>query len=256
MNGGLGLLCMVPLWRYGPTVHPWMLGIGALVLLPYRQILGARIRRLSRKGAARIARAWGTPVERDSTRGRVTVRRAPSGDLRAAWIGNVLTHVRSLHPAVRTRQTYHMWATVILLPEPPCFRCSIMRGWSSPKYHALEWRENTVLQGEMMGLSMGNTLAEGGRETGGGGPMEDHAPAGNERFAALYNVVTDDPEAFDAVFSGALLEQFLETATRTLQYELNVTPTSVNIYTTLAGPSVQAANLAFLEDVAEVVGAG
>lgn len=254
VNGGLGLLAMVPLWRLLPDAHTGMIGGAVLVLLPYRQVMLAHLERLSRKGAAALARDWGVRVEKDSEKGLWTVRRAASGDVTEAWIGNVLTHVRSLHPSVRTSQTYRMWATVVRLPAAPRFTCTIMRGWSVPKYHTSEWRENTTMQGELMGLSMGNVLAEGGRDTGASTEaLEVHGPTTHKALAELYTVATSDPEAFDAVFSGELVEQFAATALKTLQYELNVTPTSVSIYTTLAGPDVQKANLAFLERLAAAV---
>ncbi|GMR12608.1 MAG: hypothetical protein BMS9Abin29_0798 [Gemmatimonadota bacterium] len=108
VNGGLGLLIMVPLWRF----------------------------------SAAIARDWGTLVEKTPEKGLVTVLRPASDDVSEAWVGNVLTHVRSLNPSVRTSLTYRMWATVIRLPGAPRFTSAIMRGWSSPKYHTSEWRVN------------------------------------------------------------------------------------------------------------------
>lgn len=163
-------------------------------------------------------------------------------------------HVRSLHPSVRTSLTYRRWATVIRLPGASRFTCSIMRGLSSPKYHTSEWRENTTIQGQMMSLPMGTTLAEGGRDTGASTELlAGHEPTTDDGFAKLFTVTTNDPDAFDAAFSGQILEQFLKTALQTLQYELNVTPTSVNIYTTLSKGDVQAANLAFLERLAAAV---
>jgi hypothetical protein len=62
--------------------------------------------------------------------------------------------------------------------------------------------------------------------------------------------VGTEPAAFARLFDAELLDAFGRVSSQTYPYELNVTPTSVNIYTTYCAPDVQKANVRLLERVA------
>jgi hypothetical protein len=147
-----------------------------------------------------------------------------------------------------------MLGFVVRLDREPAFRCALTKGWNAPKYHEKEWRENTTMQGEVFAMSMGDLLVEGGRETGGSVERLAEQPNVEDgRFQRFHALRCDNPEAFGRVFQGELLDEFFASAYQTMQYELNVTPTSVNIYTTYCGPEHARRNAEFLERLAEAV---
>ncbi len=53
------------------------------------------------------------------------------------------------------------------------------------------------------------------------------------------------------MFDRDVLERLRDVASRTFPYELNVTPSSVNVYTTYCDAEAQRANLALLEMIIE-----
>ncbi len=55
------------------------------------------------------------------------------------------------------------------------------------------------------------------------------------------------PDAFHDHFDDQLAARFRAAASRTLPYEFNVTPTSVNVYTTYCDVETQLANLELIE---------
>jgi hypothetical protein len=234
-----------PLWDFSPGSHAWLIGVGAVWLLPWRQLVVALVRRNALAGARRLAQEWGTALKHE-------------GDLWEAsagkrWMGNVLTRVRSLHPGVRGGQTYYMLGFSRRLDAVPPFQCSIMRGWAEPKYFENEWRETTTMQGEMLAMSLGGLLDEGGRKTGGDAKALADWELADPRLQT-FSAKGDVRERFDAVFGGELLDQMLGCAAA-IQFELNVTPTSVNIYTVYAGFERQKRNAEFLERLAAKLGA-
>ena len=169
------------------------------------------------------------------------------------WVGNVLTKARSIHPASDREETYYMMAFVASLAAPPPFECSLMKGWSSPRYHEKEWRISTIMQGDTLSLSLEDFEAkEKSRKTGGQAQeLSDYDIVGrDERFAPFTALVKGEQE-FEELFSGEFLEEFFESAFSSLQYEFNVTPTSVNIYTTYCGYETQKLNFELLLKLAE-----
>lgn len=240
----LGLvICGVLIWplaEFSPDSRAWLLAAGAIWLFPYRQLAIAILKRTTVAAARRLAQEWGTTLKE-------------RGDLWEAsaenrWMGNVLTHARSLHPDVSTAQTYYMLAFSVRLDAPPPFLCSIMRGWSDPKYFAAEWRETTTLQGEVLAMSFGQMLDEDGRKTGGDPAVLADWELPDSRFGSFF-VKGSGREPFDRVFMGEL-DVFFGCAALAAQFELNVTPTSVNIYTVYGAYPMQKRNADFLQRLA------
>ncbi len=247
---GILLALTVPLATAYPASRWWVAGIAAVWLFPIRPLGMALLRRAGVAGGRAIAKEWGVPLKVDGD-----LWEAVQGD-RERWMGNVLTRVRSIHPAGGLLGTYYMLAFSMKLASPPRVTCSVMRGWTSPKYFETEWRQTTVMQGEYVGLSLGDALHEGKVATGGKAAdlkaVEPHDP----RLGGFTAIAASDEAAFREVFSNELLESFLGAASRTFQFEMNVTPTRVNVYTTYCGVEAQKGIVGFLEKVREVVGRG
>ena len=169
------------------------------------------------------------------------------------WVGNVLTKARSIHPASDREETYYMMAFVASLSAPPPFECSLMKGWSSPRYHEKEWRISTIMQGDTLSLTLEDfETKDKSRETGGQTEeLKDYdVLARDERFAPFTALVKGEEE-FEELFTGEFLEEFFESAFSSLQFEFNVTPTSVNIYTTYVGYETQKLNFELLLKLAQ-----
>lgn len=233
------------------TRHPgsaWVLvPVAAVWLFPFQWLVLGALRRAGLAGGRLIARQWDAPLKTDGDLWEVV-----QGD-RARWMGNVLTRVRSLHPGVAAQKTYYMLAFSLKLAAPPPVLCSIMRGWTSPKYYDSEWRQTTMMQGDFVGLSLGDALHEGKIPTGGSASALRRVDAPDPRLGGFTAVAASDAAAFAALFSGALLDVLLDAASRTFQFEMNVTPTTVNVYTTYCGPAAQKAIVVFLETAREAL---
>ncbi len=230
-----------PLLSVSPTSR-WILpAIAAVWLLPFHRIGFVLFKRAVLIGVRRTAASWGAPLQRTGDLWEV------SQGARDRWIGNVLTRVRSLHPGVSTSKTYYMMAFSLKLAAPPPVLCAITRGWSSPKYFTSEWRETTVMQGDYVGLSLGDAMNTGGVSTGGVLSSLAAVEAPDPRLDGFTAFLASDSAAFRTLFSGEVADRFLGASSFTLQFELNVTPSTVNIYTTYCGPTAQTAILEFLE---------
>jgi len=152
-------------------------------------------------------------------------------------IWNVLTEARSLHPGSDRRETYCMLAYTVALPPspPPPLLCCAMKGWQTPKYYDRHWRRTTVVQGDVMALSLG-VDAEGAVETGGDCRALQPLAAEelDERWTA-FTVLANDGEAFARVFGGETADEFLDATQILVQFELDVTPTTLTFYTIYGG---------------------
>jgi len=242
--GIAGLLLLAAIVRNNAWIALSILFIG---ILPYKQTIIWLSKQIALKGLKDLGRAWGVKPSFDSKNGLFQVRMEnPEGGDCRMWAGNVITEARSLHPGVRTTQKYYMLAFVLKLQKPSPFQCSIMKGWSSPKYFEKEWRHTTTMQGGMFALNMGGLLAEGDDTGGKAVELASYASLPDERFGS-FTVMGTEEEKFHSVFSGETLEEFFDSAFSTLQYEMNVTPTSVNIYTIYCGGQIQKRNMDFLQ---------
>ncbi len=245
----VGAALLVPLATSGGIGPVVVLAAAVLALFPYRRVAVAFLKARTRQGLKSLADRWDTVLEEDAESGRWEVERKVDG--RRMWVGNVLTHKGAIDPRVRRKETAYMLAFVIELEREPPFLCSLMIGWEKPRYFEREWRATHVIHGEFLALPFGDIGLESDRGRATGGQIADLAPYDlpAELPRGLVAVGTE-PEAFARTIDHDLLRQFGELAVQTYPYELNVTPSSVNIYTTYCGPEVQLANLRFIEALA------
>lgn len=252
--GLIGLALVLPLARHSPVGLTIAVAGSALVLFPYRALAVRYMKRRTRSGLRRLAEQWGTELREDPLTGRWDVGRDIDG--RAAWVGNVLTHKGSLDPAVKRAEVGYMLAFVIELDREPPFHCSLMIGWEKPRYFEREWRATHVIHGEFLSLPFGDVglASDRGRSTGGVVSTLKPYVTMPDSLGGKVAAIGTNPDRFAQVFTPELLRRFFELATRTYPYEMNVTPSSVNIYTTFCDAEVQQANLMFLEELASKLG--
>lgn len=248
--GLIGIALVFPLARYSSAGLTIAIGGAAIVLFPYRVLAVRYMKARTRSGLRRLAESWGSEVREDSRTGRWDVVRDVDG--RTAWVGNVLTHKGSIDPAVKRAEVGYMLAFVIELEHEPPFQCSLMIGWEKPRYFEREWRATHVIHGEFLSLPFGEVglASDRGRATGGAVTKLEPYETMPDNLGGEVAAIGTSPDRFAQVFTTELLGRFSEIATRTYPYELNVTPSSVNIYTTYCDTEVQQANLGFLEELA------
>jgi len=248
--GVIGIALVIPLARYSTVGLIVALAATVILLFPYRRLAVRYMKARTRAGLRRLAERWRTEVVRDSRTGRWDVVGEVGG--RTAWVGNVLTHRGSIDPGVKRAEVGYMLAFVIKLRQEPPFQCSLMIGWEKPRYFEREWRATHVIHGEFLSLPFGDVglASDRGRATGGAVSRLEPYIAMPEELGGKVAAMGTSPDRFAQLFTPDLLGRFLEVATRTYPYELNVTPSSVNIYTTYCDADVQQANLEFLEELA------
>jgi len=259
-----GAALLTPLWNGVPDARPWLVVLGLPALFPWHALYARLLERSTRRGLTALAEEWGSAAVEDPELGLFTAERPPgesgesgeSGDprRREAWVGNALTEIRSLHPAVATRDTERSLAVVVRLEREPALECALVRGRDRFRYHSREWRVDHAAQGAVFGMSMGDLLTEGFRETGGAvdrlGPVDGLADI-DPRLAEFHTILASDDDAFRHTFAGNLLDDLLDLAPFISPFELNVTPTSVNILTGYNGEEAQRRCVALLDRLAE-----
>jgi hypothetical protein len=252
----IGIALVIPLARFSSAGLTIAIAGAAVVLFPFRALAVRYMKRRTRSGLRRLAEHWRTEVREDSRTGRWDVVRDLKG--RSAWVGNVLTHKGSIDPAVKRSEVGYMLAFVIELAHEPPFQCSLMIGWEKPRYFEREWRATHVIHGEFLSLPFGDVglASDRGRGTGGVVSQLDPYVAMPDDLGGKVAAIGTNADRFAQVFTPELLRRFFDVATRTYPYELNVTPSSVNIYTTYCDAEVQQANLEFLEELAAKLEAG
>jgi hypothetical protein len=245
----IGVALVLPLARHGSAGLTIALAGAAIVLFPYRMLAVRYMKARTRAGLRRLAGRWATHVQEDPRTGRWDVVRDIDGH--AAWVGNVLTHKGSIDPAVKRAEVGYMLAFVIELDHEPPFQCSLMIGWEKPRYFEREWRATHVIHGEFLSLPFGEVglASDRGRATGGAISKLEPYVTMPDNLSGKVAAIGTSPDWFARVFTSELLARFFEVATRTYPYELNVTPSSVNIYTTYCDAAVQQANLELLEEL-------
>lgn len=246
----IGAALTLPLASYSRTGLVIVLIAAPVLLFPYRKLAIAYMKARTRSGLRQLAQRWGTELHEDPDSGRWEVIR--QRDRGKAWVGNVLTRQGSIHPGVKRKRTGYMLAFVIELDREPSFQCSLMIGWEKPRYFEREWRATHVIQGDFLSLPFGELGLESDRGRPTGGALAALAPYESvpEISARGFTAIGTQPQQFARVFNGDLLGEFLRVARRTYPYELNVTPSSVNIYTTYCDAEVQKSNVDFLEKLA------
>ena len=250
----VGVLLVRPLAGYSNAGF-WLCVIGLILAwFPYVGLFLGLLSWSTESGLRQLAEEQNRSFSKAD--GLFQVEKTPKEPI---WIGNVLTKARSLHPSVDREETYYMLAFVVELPSPPPLQCSLMKGWSSPKYFEREWRHSTMLRGDTLALSV-DAFMDGdskSRETGGKtAELSDFdAREHDERFAPFVALV-NNREQFEKLFSGEFLEEFFSSAFSSLQFEFNMTPTSINIYTTYCGYETQKQNCELLSKLVRQITQG
>lgn len=247
----IGLAMMLPLANYSGIGLVLTLAGSAVLLFPYRKVAVRYMKARTRAGLRQLAQLWGTALSEDPKSGRWDVVRDEGGS--KAWVGNVLTHKGAIDPGVKRREVGYMLAFVRELSEKPPFLCSLMLGWDKPRYFQREWRATSVIHGEFLSLPFGELGLESERGRATGGLLNELRPydgfAGDS--AIRLTAMGTDRVEFARVFTPELLEVLGKVASQTYPYELNVTPSSVNVYTTYCGWDAQKANLDFIDKLVE-----
>ncbi len=243
----LGVALTVPLIRYSSFGLVIAFGAAPIMLLPYRDFAVGYLKARARAGLRQLAERWDTELIEEPESGRWDVVVERNGA--KTWVGNVLTHQKSIHPGVRKSETGYMLAFVTELKQPAPFQCSLLVGWERPRYFEQEWRATQVMQGDYLALAFGDLLADTERGRTTGGKVEDLATFSDlpETSLRSFSVIGTHQGEFARVFTNDFIDEFVAVAARTYPYELNVTPSSVNIYTTYCDAEVQKANIDFLE---------
>ncbi len=254
VTGGLfafiGFAMALPLASYSRLGLTLVFAAAVGALFPYRLIAARFMKARTKAGLLALADDWGTVLSEDAMTGRWDVARELED--KAMWVGNVLTHEGSINPGVRRREVGYMLAFVVELRYEPPFLCSLMIGWEKPRYFEREWRATHVIKGEFLSMPFGDVglASDRGRATGGTTDQLQPYDGIDELDQCHATTLGTHQESFTRVFGGELLDEFLRVASETYPFELNVTPTSVNIYTTYCGPDVQRANVRLLEQIA------
>jgi hypothetical protein len=246
----IGAAMVLPLASYDSLGAVAALGLTVITLVPYRQLAIGFLKMRTRAGLRALADEWGTILDEDAETGRWDVEREVEG--RRTWVGNVLTHKGSIDPNVRRKEVGYMLAFVIELDEEPPFLVSLMFGWDKPRYFEREWRATHVIHGEYLSLPFGDIGLERdrGRATGGAIDRLVQLASVDARGDGKLMALGTDASAFARLFDADLQRAFARVSSQTYPYELNVTPTSVNIYTTYCPGEVQNENVRFLERLA------
>jgi hypothetical protein len=252
------ILCaglLFPLARMGSTGNIIVVIATAFLLFPYRQVLLGWFQWYVKASIRKLANYIEGQLREDRQSGlyEAVIGEAADGGP-TTWAGNVIYHVRSLHPGIRTRQDYYSLAFVVRLEESPPFQCSLLKGEHTSQYFETEWRETTIMRGELTSVVMGQLLSEEkGRDTGGKlSDLTNYSPATDSRFNS-FKVLVKGEEHFERVFFGDLLDKFFSLTQARPDYELNITPTSVNIFTQSGPFQYIKQNMDFLRKLTERV---
>jgi hypothetical protein len=249
----IGAALTLPLASYSDVGLVVVLATAAIALFPYRKLAVRYLKARTRSGLESLADLWGTQLQVDRDSGRWDVVRDAGGP--RAWVGNVLTYQGSVDPGVKRSEVGYMLAFVFELSREPPFQCSLMMGWEAPRYFEREWRATHVIRGEFLSLSFGELGLEADRGRSTGGLARQLRPYDLSAMPSRkLHAIGLCQEEFDRLFTPDVLEEFVALASQTYPYELNVTPTSVNIYSTYCDRDVQRSNLKFLERLVQRLG--
>ena len=165
----------------------------------------------------------------------------------------MLTHIRSIDPRIRRSEVGYMLAFVIELEGEPPFQCSLMYGWKTPRYFEREWRSTYVMRSRRSAASLSDLLEgiDRGRDTGGRVDKLHRLELDGAREGLI--AMANDDEAFRSVFSRETLDEFHRVSAQTYPFELNVTPSSVSVYTTYCDAEAQKDIVDLLEKLADRV---
>ena len=158
-----------------------------------------------------------------------------------------------MHPGVKTSQMYYMMCFVVELKKTPSLQCTIFKGFSGPKFFNELWRYTSTMRGEMFSMGMGKSLSEHRTPTGGDfSSLTVYEADKDERFQDT-TVMTDNEAAFDELFDQALRDKLFASGIVNLQFEFDITPSSVVVYTIYCPYEVQKNCIQLLLEVADLL---
>ncbi len=238
----IGAALIALLWRYG-----WIgLLCSALLLLlffiPYRSVFQYLLYRLNRNALRAFAQQTHGKFE-EHLSGLYTLQTQVNGH--EVWVGNVLNAVHSRHATRHRDRTEPMLALVISLEFECVLHCSMTRGWHAPRYYHQEFRKSRSLVGGVFRMNIGSSHASEGT----GENVDDlhlYSNPADSRFTIFYHIATNNTVLFEKLFNHELLIKLTELVSDLPQFELNLRPGSINIYTNLCNLSALQEYLKFL----------
>ena len=237
-----------PILSFGTGGGVTLLTLTVVLLFPYKQCLIALLKRTTRTGTRKLAHKVQGKYLYNSESGFFTL--TSNLQNQKIWVGNVANQISSLDNQVHIESSYHMLAFVARIPLQN-FCCSILKGWPSPRFHDSEYRSRSrQVQGSFSVTPADNEFTHE-RSTGGNfATLDDYlTPDGLNKhsdYDIFGRILNNNNSQFESVFSGQLYDLLIECASHSPYYEVNITPSSINIYTTLCNYDVQKMNLDFL----------
>ena len=241
-----------PLLSFGISGGSILIGLTVVLLFPYKQTLIWFLERTARNGVRKLSREVKGKYLYNSASRFFTFTHVEDGH--KIWVGNVLNRMGSLEQQVTAESRYYMLAFVLRLEQPPTFNCSLLKGWAAPRFHDEEYRSRTrLLKGSFTICKQDQHSTQERVTQGNCKQLEDHYdPASNHtrhkdpRYKLFSRILSNNREEFETLFSGEAYDTLINCASHSQYYELNITPTSINIYTTLCNYEVQKFNMDLL----------
>jgi len=265
VNKMIGILvgggCVYPLVQLGGSGLTVFTIIAIIILAPYRQIIMVLFLYKTRRSLTKLANEYGAEIHSmkvpehsmQPNQDLFSIKGIGGEGQHEFWIGNVLTEARSLHPGVKTSQMYYMMCFIVELKKTPSLQCAIFNGFSQPKFFNEHWRYTSTMRGEMFSMGMGKSLLEHRTPTGGDfSSLTVYETDKDERFHDL-TVMIDNETAFDEFFDNELRDKLFATGIVGQQFEFDITPSSVVVYTIYCPYEVQKNCIQLLLEVADLL---
>ncbi len=240
-----------PLLSFGQPGAYILLLLTVVILLPYKQIFIYFLERTTRTGIKKLAYNINGRYLYNKRTGFFTLTHTHAKHKLKLWVGNVLNQIGSMDKQVHIKSRYYMLAFVVRLPQKSNFNCSILKGWPAPRFHDSEYRVRSRLIQGCYSITADDINNSNERLTGGNSQQLQDCTIPREKndhhqYALFNRVMNNNNDIFETLFSGELYDQLLDCASHSPYYEVNITPSSINIYTTLCNYEVQKVNMNFL----------
>lgn len=237
-----------PILSFGPGGGVTLIALTVVLLFPYKHCLIALLKRTTRSGIKKLANKVQGKYLYNSESGFFTL--TSNQDDHKIWVGNVANQISSLDNQVHIESSYHMLAFVVRI-QPQNFNCSILKGWPSPRFHNSEYRSRSRLVQGSFSVTPADNEFTLERATGGNfARLDDHLTPdelnNHTGYRIFGRILNNNNSLFESLFSGELYDLLIECASHSPYYEVNITPSSINIYTTLCNYDIQKINLDFL----------
>ncbi len=247
-----------PLLSFGLEGGVTLLILTVTILFPYKQFFISILERMTRNGVKKLAQKVKGKYLYNKETGFFTLTRAQNGH--KIWIGNVLNQIGSLDKKIRIQSSYYMLAFVVRLNKDPGLNCSILKGWPSPRFHDSEYRSRARLVQGSFSISPKDSQNSSERITGGDSRLlhDCLTPTkneGNNQYGLFGRILNNNNNMFESIFSGEVYDALIDCASHSPFYEVNITPSSINIYTTLCNYDIQKINMDFLFLLSDAISA-